>query len=188
MNSAELLSSPVWRGASRSYFTTGLVLGGLATAVLAVALGSLLRPALPWAVRAGLVAATALFVLAGEVGLHRISLPHRRAQVPSSVIGEGAEQGALQFGFEMGSGLRTHMPSNVPYLPLVAVALVAGWAGALAAGLGFGAGRAAMALGRHYGGDPPWWDAQWRRYGRLARIALTLGAVGLAAIVLLGPG
>ncbi|HEY6424078.1 MAG TPA: hypothetical protein VIY28_12690 [Pseudonocardiaceae bacterium] len=148
-------------------------------------LGSLVRPVLPAPARAGLVVAVALFVLAGECGLHRISLPHRRAQVPSAVIGGGTEAGALQFGFEMGSGMRTHMPSNLPYLPLVAVLLVGTWTAALLAGLGFGLGRAAMTLGRHHGRDPAWWDRQWQRHERALRVVLALGCCGVLTVRIL---
>ncbi|MEO7196217.1 MAG: hypothetical protein ABIZ05_15625 [Pseudonocardiaceae bacterium] len=126
-----------------------------------------------------------VFVLAGECGLHRVRLPHRRAQVPSTVIAAGGDAGALRFGFEMGSGVRTHMPSNLPYLPLVAVLLVGGWAAAVAAGLGFSLGRAAMALGRHYSRDTPWWDQQWRRHERSLRIVLALAAVAITAGIVL---
>ncbi|MGH3808833.1 MAG: hypothetical protein ACRDRU_19830 [Pseudonocardiaceae bacterium] len=147
--------------------------------------GSLLRPVLPPAVRDGLIIAVALFVLAGECGLHRVALPHRRAQVPSTVIGAGSDAGALQFGFEMGSGVRTHMPSNLPYLPLMAVLVLGSWAAALVAGLGFGLGRAAMALSRHHSRDTTWWDHQWQRHERRLRITLTLAAVGLAVAILL---
>jgi hypothetical protein len=113
-----------------------------------------------------------------------VALPHRRAQVPSTVISASASAGALQFGFEMGSGVRTHMPSNLPYLPLVAVLLVGSWGPALLAGLGFGLGRAAMALGRHHGRDAAWWDRQWQRHGRRLRIILALVAALLAVVVL----
>jgi hypothetical protein len=149
-----------------------------------VALGSLVRPVLPPAVRVGLIVATALFVLAGECGLHRVALPHRRAQVPSAVIGTGGQAGALQFGFEMGTGVRTHMPSNLPYLPLVAVLLVGNWLAALLAGLGFGLGRAAMALGRHHSRDTTWWDRQWRQHERALQLALALAAILLLARIL----
>ncbi len=140
---------------------------------------------MPPAVRAGLIAATALFVLAGECRLHRITLPHRRAQVPSTVIGTGGQAGALQFGFEMGTGMRTHMPSNLPYLPLLAVLLVGNLAAALLAGLGFGIGRAAMALGRLHSGDTSWWDRQWQCHERALRITLALTAILLAARIAL---
>ncbi|MGH3868623.1 MAG: hypothetical protein ACRDQ4_21390 [Pseudonocardiaceae bacterium] len=48
-------------------------------------LGSLIRPIVPPAARVGLIVTVALFVLAGECGLHRVMLPHRRAQVPSTL-------------------------------------------------------------------------------------------------------
>ncbi|MGH3825607.1 MAG: hypothetical protein ACRDQX_00305 [Pseudonocardiaceae bacterium] len=150
-----------------------------------MALGTLARPVIPLGVRVALIIAVAVFVLAGECGLHHVTLPHRRAQVPSTVIAAGGDAGALRFGFEMGSGVRTHMPSNLPYLPLVAVLLLGGWAVAVAAGLGFGLGRAAMALGRHHSRDAPWWDQQWRRHERSLRITLTLVAVALTAVIAL---
>jgi hypothetical protein len=156
------------------------------TATLAVSLGSLLRPALPFALRAGVVIAVALFVLAGEWGWHRVRLPHRRAQVPAAVVGAGAREGALQFGFEMGSGVRTHLPSNLPYLPLAAILLVGSWVAAVAAGLGFGLGRAAMALGRHLSPDPARWDEQWRHRERALRRTLALTATMLAIATALG--
>jgi hypothetical protein len=148
-----------------------------------VVLGSLVRPVLPPTARVAVIAAVALFVLAGECGLHRMLLPHRRAQVPSAVIASGGDAGALRFGFEMGSGVRTHMPSNLPYLPLVAVLLVSSWPAALACGLGFGLGRAAMALGRYYSGDGTWWDSQWRRRERAVRLSLALIALALIAVL-----
>ena len=162
-----------------------MLAGGIAVGTLAVALGSLVRPVVSPTVRAGLVVAVGLFALAGECGLHHIALPHRKAQVPSAVIGAGGDAGALQFGFEMGCGLRTHMPSNLPYLPLVAVLLVASWMAAVLAGLGFGLGRAAMVLGRHHSRDATWWDRQWTRHGSRLRITLALAAVLLAAGILL---
>lgn len=140
---------------------------------------------LPPTVRVGLVIAVALFVVTGESGLHRVTLPHRRAQVPSTVIASGGDAGALRFGFEMGAGVRTHMPSNLPYLPLMAVLLVSTWPAALVTGLGFGLGRAAMALGRHHSRDSTWWDSQWQRYQRPLRIALALVAALLTATIIL---
>jgi hypothetical protein len=149
-----------------------------------VVLGSLVRPVLPATVRFGVIAAAALFILAGECGLHRVVLPHRRAQVPSTVIASGGDAGALRFGFEMGSGVRTHMPSNLPYLPLLAVLLLSTWPAALVSGLGFGLGRAAMALGRHYSRDGTWWDSQWQRHERAVRLSMALLATLLAIAVI----
>jgi hypothetical protein len=162
-----------------------LVAGGVTVSAVAVALGSLVRPVAPPVVRVGLIAAVALFVVAGECGLHHVALPHRRAQVPSTVIASGGDAGALWFGFEMGCGVRTHLPSNLPYLPLMAVLLVSTWPAALVTGLGFGLGRAAMALGRHYSRDGSWWDSQWQRHERALRVTLALAAVLLTATVIL---
>lgn len=148
-----------------------------------MALGSLLRPVVAPVVGVGLVVAVALFVLAGECGAHRVTLPHRRAQVPSTVIASGGDAGALRFGFEMGCGMRTHMPSNLPYLPLVAVLLVSSWPAALATGLGFGLGRATMALGSYHSRDATWWDNQWKRYERPLRITLALAAAFLIFVI-----
>lgn len=159
--------------------------GGVAISAVAVTLGSLVRPVLPPALRVGVVVAMGVFILAGECGLHRVLLPHRRAQVPSTVIAAGGDAGALRFGFEMGSGVRTHMPSNLPYLPLAAVLLFSSWPVALACGLGFGLGRAAMALGRHYSGDGTWWDSQWHRHERVVRLTLTFTATVLTAAIIL---
>ncbi len=161
------------------------VVGGVTVSAVAVTLGSLVRPVVPPAARVGLLAAVALFVVAGEHGLHRVVLPHRRAQVPSNVIASGGDAGALRFGFEMGCGVRTHMPSNLPYLPLTAVLLVSTWPAALVTGLGFGLGRAAMALGRYNSRDGSWWDGQWQRHERPLRITLALSAVVLTATIIL---
>lgn len=162
------------------------MLGGVATAVLAVLVGSLIRPVVPEVAGSVVVVALALFVLAGEARLHPWTLPHRRAQVPQTVIGEGSDAGALRFGFEMGTGVRTHMPSSLPYVPLAAVTLLAGWPAAVVTGAGFGLGRAGMALGRYHARDPDWWDGQWRRHGRAVRLALALAAVALTVSIVLG--
>lgn len=154
--------------------------------MLAVLFGSLIRPLVPDVVGGVVVVAVAVFVLAGEARLHPWTLPHRRAQVPQTVIGAGADGGALRFGFEMGTGVRTHMPSSLPYVSLAAVTLLAGLPAAVVTGAGFGLGRAGMALGRYHAGDPDWWDGQWRRHGRAVRLALALAAVALTVPIVLG--
>ncbi|MGH4001160.1 MAG: hypothetical protein ACRDTJ_27290, partial [Pseudonocardiaceae bacterium] len=68
---------------------------------------------------------------------------------------------------------------------LVAVLLVASWLTALLAGLGFGLGRAAMALGRQHSRDATWWDQQWHRHSRHLRLTLTLATTLLLATLLL---
>ena len=72
-----------------------------------------------------------------------IALPEARRQIPSQVFTNGIQRGAYQFGFEMGTGVRTYVPSIAPYILLLAVFLVRPTlATALLAGIGFGLGRA----------------------------------------------
>jgi hypothetical protein len=125
-----------------------------------------------------------LFTVAGEFGLHKVLLPHRRAQVPTSVIGDGSDAGAFRFGYEMGTGMRTHMPSNLPYLALAPALLLAGVLPGLLIGLGFGLGRTWMALGRHYSHDLDWWDRQWRTLSVLLRRVLAVALTALLAALL----
>ena len=72
-----------------------------------------------------------------------IALPEARRQIPSQVFTNGIHRGAYQFGFEMGTGVRTYVPSIAPYILLLAIFLARPTlATALLAGLGFGLGRA----------------------------------------------
>ena len=53
-------------------------------------------------------------------------------------------EGAFRFGFELGTGVRTYIPSTAPYILLLVIVATNPPLGlALAAGLGFGVGRAA---------------------------------------------
>lgn len=73
----------------------------------------------------------------------RVSLPENRRQIPAEILEGGRPPGALRFGFELGTGVRTYVPSPAPYLALLLILfgqLVL--ATALAIALGFGIGRA----------------------------------------------
>ena len=178
-----LLSSSVWRGNARWWFAGGELIGGLAASLLAVLLGSLLiRPWLPVAARPVLIAAVLVVVAAHEFGLVRLRLPQNARQVPQWVIDEGGRFGALQFGFEMGTGMRTFMTSGLPHVLLVGVLLSASWPHALVAGLWFGAGRAWMALTRLWHPDPAAWDGSLRRHDSTVRAAMVFAA-GLVVLV-----
>lgn len=155
-------------------------MGGVTTGALLVLLGSLLRPILPIWLRIALVGLLALVVVGNESGRVRVWLPQNGRQVPSTVIQEGGRVGAWQFGFEMGTGLRTFMTSSVPHLAALTVALLAWWPYALLAGAAFGAGRAVMPLVRLGWGDGSDWDRRYRLAGRPFRavtVATTLLAV-----------
>lgn len=167
-------------------FSTGLVLGGASTGLLAVIVGSLVRPLVPIEIGSLLLAAAAVIIIVAEIAGYRLSLPQNARQVPTWIIREGSRAGALQFGYEMGTGVRTYMTSSLPHVALLAVLLQASWWQGLVAGAAFGGGRAAMALTRFYRRDTDRWDLLLRRYARLARVLLA-GTAAVALYCLISP-
>jgi hypothetical protein len=158
----------------------------MVTGLLLVVLGSLLRPLVPWWIRLGAVIVLAVIVVGNDLRLFHVRLPQNGRQVPPSVIFEGGRLGALQFGFEMGTGLRTFMSSSLPHLAALTVALFAPWPHALLTGAAFGAGRAVMPLVRMASGDGEAWDEQLTASGRPFRVlSLFAGVVGVAAVLYL---
>lgn len=179
-----MLSSSVWRGKSQSWFIGGLLVGAMASSMLIATLGSLLlRPILPGSVSFLVVASVALVTVAREIGLLRLSLPQNARQVPERISAAGPRYGALQFGFEMGTGMRTYMTSSSPYLLLTCVALLASVPEILIAGIGFGLGRAAMTGSRNTSPDPLVWDAQLAQSDRAIRVALAVAAAGAGSVL-----
>lgn len=166
-------------------FAAGLVAGGMLSAAVAVVLGSLVRGPVPPSARYAISLAVLGILLLREVGVLRLPLPQQRRLVPESVFRLGRHLGPLQFGIEMGTGVRTYLPSGLPYALLAAVALLARWPDAVLAGAGFGLGRALMttaALSTRDGG----WDARWQRSQRW--LAPLLGAALAVLLVGAGPG
>lgn len=73
----------------------------------------------------------------------RMSLPENRRQIPAEILEGGRPRGAMRFGFELGTGARTYVPSPAPYLALLLVLFGQLTLGtALVIALGFGIGRA----------------------------------------------
>ncbi|WP_410672829.1 hypothetical protein [Amycolatopsis sp. cmx-4-68] len=181
-----MLSSPVWRGTPTLAFCAGLVSGGALTALVLLVAGSLLRAPLPAAVRWAVVAVALGAVLLRETGVWSFPLPENRRLVPDTVFRLGRHLGPLQFGLEMGTGVRTYLPSGLPYVAAVAVALTAPLPAALAAGAGFGLGRALMTTANLRYDPDGGWDGEWLAHGRKLRW-LTAAAfiVPLATVALL---
>ncbi|MGH9890695.1 MAG: hypothetical protein ACREA0_01665 [bacterium] len=72
---------------------------------------------------------------------------------------KGAVGAALRFGFELGTGVRTYLSAGAPYVLALALLLADGeLLEAIAAGSGFGLGRAAMPLSRSLSEDAENWD------------------------------
>ncbi|WP_053174343.1 hypothetical protein [Nonomuraea sp. SBT364] len=136
-----------------------MLFGGLTSASLLFLLGSLLGSwretlAIP------LLAIVTAITVAYECGWRRFELPSAKRLVPQEVIGRGPVIGALQFGFEMGTGARTFMPTFLPYITITLLLTSSSFGEAGLAGLGFGLGRAAMVTARYFYGDPDEWDGE----------------------------
>lgn len=161
----------------------GLIAGGLLSGSVLWLLSGLSAPLpVPWRY-AGIVAVAVLGLLR-EVGLVPIRLPQNARQVPQDVLQRSLRRGALQFGFEMGTGVRTYVSASAPYVLAVAV-LLGGQRPhvAMLAGIGFGVGRAMTPLARRAAGTGDRWDADLRV--RIRTITVTAGAVLVAAVGLL---
>lgn len=139
-----MLNSPVWRGPPQFAFGLGLVAGGALVAMALVVLGSLVRPLLPERLAWAVVAVAFVVIGAREFGLVRFALPQNARLVPETVFRHGPFWGPFEFGFEMGTGMRTYVTSGLPYVVLLVVAMLPPWQAALVAGCGFGAGRFVM--------------------------------------------
>jgi hypothetical protein len=58
----------------------------------------------------------------------------------------------------MGTGVRTYLSATTPFALVVGVTMFASFGSCLAAGLGFGVGRAVLPLQRFLSGAPDQWD------------------------------
>jgi hypothetical protein len=104
-----------------------------------------------------------------------VALPEARRQIPAHVFGGSLTRGAYRFGFELATGVRTHVPSAAPYVLLLTVLLIRPTlAEALLMGLGFGVGRAVPLMVRlvHRGESDG--RAFLRREGLATQTAATL--------------
>lgn len=167
-----MLNSPVWRGLSQYAFCLGLMLGGVASAACLLVVGSLVRVAAPSIVLAVAVVAWFAVIAVREFGLLTFGLPQNARLVPESVFRHGRFFGPLQFGLEMGTGVRTYVTSGLPYVAAVLVALAASPAGAVVAGVGFGLGRSMMTTSNLRYSDDNTWDLAWTDHERLIKTIL----------------
>lgn len=182
-----MLGSPVWRGVPPFAFAGGLLLGGVLSAFAVLVLGSVLRPLLPSVAPVVLVSAWLIVLVLREFGLLRLPLPQNARLVPETVFRHGRIFGPLQFGLEMGTGVRTYVTSGLPYAALAMIAFFASPVPALLAGLAFGTGRAVMTFGVLRHGPPGAWDAAWLRHARWLTALLCLAFALAQASVMVGP-
>ena len=166
------------------YFGGGLLLGAVVVAFVAGVLGALPQALVPAPVREVLFGVLALAVLGREAGWWRFRVPENARLVPERVQHLG-EWGALQFGFEMGTGMRTYSPSALPHLLLAAIVLVVPFPAGFAVAAGFAAGRLAMPLLSNAWSDDGAWTALWVRSEPVVRPLLALVCTGAVTVAIL---
>ena len=164
--------------------TAGLFLGGLLSASVLWLASGLFSP-IPENVRHGALLTVALLCLLRDSGVLRFALPQNARQIPQEVLQRHLVRGTLQFGFELGTGVRTYVTASAPYAVAVAVLLHGGWETALLVGAGFAVGRALTPVARRVSPDVADWDARLDVRGKTMKVA-TSGVVLLAFAALLG--
>lgn len=125
-------------------YLAGATSGALLTVMTVWLIGGFAAP-LPAVARVILIAGGAVVIWMCQRGplSGKLTLPQNRRQIPLAVFGSGLVKGAYRFGFEMGTGVRTYLPSPAPYI--LVLALLFGrltLASALLVAIGFGLGRA----------------------------------------------
>lgn len=169
------------------FFGIGLLLGALVVVFVGVVVGALPQLLVPTPVRWVLFGVLALVVLAREAGLVSFRVPENGRLVPEDVQ-HLRQWGALQFGFEMGTGVRTYSPSALPHLVLLAVVLVVPFPQAFALAIGFAGGRLAMPLLSNAWSDDSAWSAVWARAEPVVRPVLAVACVAGLSVAMLTIG
>ncbi len=159
------------------------MLGALVSALVVFVVSGLVTPA-PEVVRHGLVVALAAAGVLRDLGVVSFPLPQNARQVPQDVLIRDVARGSLQFGFEMGTGVRTYVSSTVPYVLVAALLLTApDLATAVATGAGFGLGRALTPTLRYTSGDGDLWDAVLHTHLRTIKLAAGLTAIPVVLLL-----
>jgi len=92
-----------------------------------------------------------------DLDLIHFGLPQNRRLVPLDVLNQSEYKSAVQFGIEMGTGVRTYLSASAPYM--VAAYLLLSSApvpDVFAAAMGFAVGRWMMLLGHWATGGGAW--------------------------------
>jgi hypothetical protein len=166
-------------------FLVGAFVGGVLSALVLWLSSGLMQP-IPRDARIGALAAIALVAVLRDWGIVHIPLPENKRQIPQTVFGQSPPRAALQFGFEMGTGVRTFLTATSPYLLASFILLSSsGAGGALAAGAGFGIGRGMIPAMRGLARDPQQWDDAIDRWSRqLVRVTTLVACVCTIALAI----
>lgn len=172
-----MLNSSVWR--DRTYeFSAGLAIGGsltgaalgVAASVIAIMVDSPVRVALTVLAVGGPIASC----LIGKP----LQLPQRKRIIEQDIISRRDFGGPFQFGVEMGTGLRTFLPSPLAHVVAFSVLLLGDLFLGIVAGLAFGVGRALMPVSAS-------WATSYERWeDRMLDNALRLERIYALAVLL----
>ena len=104
-------------------FALGALCGAMCTLFALWLLSGLSAP-LSLRVRVLALLAIATIAVARDRGWVQITLPQAARQIPREVLQRGPVRGAFQFGFELGTCVRTFMTGSAPYVLAAAVLLL----------------------------------------------------------------
>lgn len=149
---------PVWRHRSIEFYA-GLLAGSIATGCVAGAL-ALSVSDIPTAVRSVIALTLILSISIVSLTGNLSTLPQHRRQIPETLPEENPVSGAFQFGFELGTMVRTHVTSCLPYILVVLVVFVGnGMLMAIVASIGVGLGRSSVIADRYRFSTSDAWSA-----------------------------
>lgn len=138
---------------------------------------------IPESLAKSMVVVAAVATLARDYGLVRFRLPQKERQVPQEIVRLGPGGASLQFGFELGTGMRTYLTAATPYAVAAAILLLGDPLIGMLAGGSFGVGRALMPLLRHASGDRRTWDRLLEQ--RLTQIVRGCALIGAVTVIFL---
>ncbi|MGV9313786.1 hypothetical protein ACWDR0_16590 [Streptomyces sp. NPDC003691] len=168
------------------YFVRGLFFGGFATGLLLLLPAALVQSLASDTVRTAALAVSVAVFVAIETGLLPFRMPQNARLVPSDIVVRTDGSGALQFGFEMGTGLRTFVPSHLPYAAIAVLLFAGPWWATPLGGLAFALGRALMVGSSVRSGDASVWDAAFvkLRLPILWLLWVVAGCAGTVAVLI----
>jgi hypothetical protein len=184
-----VLFSPGWRAHVRqgeilAVFTLGLLLGGAVSGAVIWLLSGLTAP-LPSYARTAAILLIAALGAAREFGLFPVPLPQNARQIPQEVLQFRMRRGSLQFGFELGTGVRTYVSASAPYVLTLCLLLShQALVPTLLAGTAFGLGRALSAALTYLSQDPDRAVAITRRMPWIKNTTALLIPAALAVLLL----
>jgi hypothetical protein len=148
-NSAHALTPTVWRHQVPRWvvltaFGVGTTVGALLSATVLWLLSGLTAP-IPAGVRYGLFAAAMVAFALRWRGWLQFPVPQNARQISQELFTRHPVRAAAQFGFELGTGVRTYVTNTLAFVPVLWILLLRPtYLGAVVLSLGFGIARGVL--------------------------------------------